>query len=178
MRQHQTLSSVVNSFLTQNTSPSTSTERDIFQNSLRTLGSQEGSTLAFELVRILESENDPERHGHKGVPEQYIDSLERVAINDIPEIKSAECPICTNRFIDDPYALVVKLPCNVHMKGSRKKAHLFDLECIGPWLKLNSTCPVCRSDLLEVGKKRKQRLEEELRHIRDEEEEEEWDDYG
>ncbi len=39
----------------------------------------------------------------------------------------------------DPYPLVVRLPCH--------KSHMFDLECIGPWLRLHSTCPLDRKDL-------------------------------
>lgn len=41
----------------------------------------------------------------------------------------------------DPYPLVVELPCNTN--------HRFDLDCIRPWLKLNSTCPLDRKDLLK-----------------------------
>ena len=39
----------------------------------------------------------------------------------------------------DPYPLVVRLPCHPQ--------HKFDLDCIRPWLKLNSTCPLDRKDL-------------------------------
>ena len=49
------------------------------------------------------------------------------------------CPICAIPFLDDKYPLVVRLPCN--------KSHMFDLECIQPWLKLNTTCPLDRKDL-------------------------------
>ncbi|KAL9100039.1 MAG: hypothetical protein Q9163_004532 [Psora crenata] len=45
-------------------------------------------------------------------------------------------------FIDDEYPLVVRLPCN--------KNHMFDLECIAPWLKLNATCPLDRKDLVKA----------------------------
>jgi hypothetical protein len=72
-------------------------------------------------------------------------ALERV---DKKEIKKADkCPICDNPFLDgefmsqrrldhtdsntDKYPLVVRLPCH--------KTHMFDLECIQPWLKLHST---------------------------------------
>jgi hypothetical protein len=41
----------------------------------------------------------------------------------------------------DEYPLVVKLPCH--------DDHRFDLDCIGPWLKLNSTCPLDRKELLK-----------------------------
>lgn len=41
----------------------------------------------------------------------------------------------------DKYPLVVQLPCH--------KDHCFDLDCIGPWLKLNSTCPLDRKELLK-----------------------------
>ena len=43
----------------------------------------------------------------------------------------------------DPYPLVVRLPCH--------KDHIFDLECITPWLKVNSTCPM---DRIEMTKKK------------------------
>lgn len=41
----------------------------------------------------------------------------------------------------DEYPLVVQLPCH--------KDHRFDLDCIAPWLKLNSTCPLDRKELLK-----------------------------
>lgn len=41
----------------------------------------------------------------------------------------------------DKYPLVVRLPCH--------KDHIFDLECIAPWLKLHATCPLDRKDLLK-----------------------------
>ena len=41
----------------------------------------------------------------------------------------------------DDYPLVVRLPCH--------KDHIFDLECIAPWLKLHATCPMDRKDLLK-----------------------------
>ncbi|KAI9653717.1 MAG: hypothetical protein M1829_001139, partial [Trizodia sp. TS-e1964] len=39
------------------------------------------------------------------------------------------------------YPLVVRLPCH--------SSHMFDLECITPWLKLHTTCPLDRKDLLK-----------------------------
>lgn len=53
--------------------------------------------------------------------------------------KDDSCPICSSPFLDDKYPLVVRLPCH--------KDHMFDLECIQPWLKLNTTCPLDRIDL-------------------------------
>ena len=70
--------------------------------------------------------------------------------------KSDDCSICGNPFLEgmrhlnvlcvvlsqaDQYPLVVRLPCN--------DKHLFDLECIQPWLKLNSTCPLDRKVLAQ-----------------------------
>jgi hypothetical protein len=53
-------------------------------------------------------------------------------------------PIKQNRYLftmSDPFPLVVQLPCH--------KDHRFDLDCIAPWLKLNSTCPLDRKELLK-----------------------------
>jgi len=41
----------------------------------------------------------------------------------------------------DQYPLVVRLPCH--------KSHIFDLECIEPWLRLHPTCPLDRKDLIK-----------------------------
>jgi hypothetical protein len=61
-------------------------------------------------------------------------------------------------FVDE-YPLVVRLPCH--------KDHLFDLECISPWLKVNPTCPLDRQRVV----KDKQKVE-----IKKEDDEEEYDD--
>ena len=44
----------------------------------------------------------------------------------------------------DKYPLVVRLPCN--------DKHIFDLECIAPWLKLHATCPLDRKNLAKSKK--------------------------
>ena len=139
--------------------------------------------LALDLLQSLENEPfNGTGTQSKGVPQEFIDSLERVPLKNLPQRETADCPICTNRFVDDEYPLLVKLPCSVqHKAGKVAKDHIFDLECIGPWLKVNSTCPLCRFDVLEVDRKRRENLEEELKRAREEEEEEEeegWDVYG
>ncbi|CAN6614815.1 hypothetical protein TRVA0_006S00496 [Trichomonascus vanleenenianus] len=100
--------------------------------------------LAQELVDILTSlmpgdgslppgfEEAPKQ----GMPQQFIDSLDRVPKKQLKSTDS--CAICATNYLEDQYPLVVQLPCN--------KLHHFDLECIGPWLKVNSTCPMCRKD--------------------------------
>ncbi|ODV79402.1 uncharacterized protein CANTADRAFT_22145 [Suhomyces tanzawaensis NRRL Y-17324] len=178
-RSHQTLGSVLESFLTQDQTTE-SLDRESYTNALRTLNTQEGSTLALELIQTLEDTPQFGEAKSKGVPPEFLDTLERVPINKLPNKDTADCPICTNRFIDDKYPLLVKLPCGVQ-HGSKTKDHIFDLECIGPWLKVNSTCPLCRFDVMELDRKRREKIEEELRKAKEEdseEEEEDWDVYG
>ena len=74
--------------------------------------------------------------------------------------QSDTCPICSNPFLEDKYPLVVQLPCH--------KEHLYDMECIRPWLKLNTTCPLDRVDL--------QKKKEPPPPPTKGDEEEEWDD--
>lgn len=157
--------------------------RESFADALRVLNAEEGSVLALDLLQSLENEPFNSTGAQsKGVPQEFIDSLERVPLKNLPQKETADCPICTNRFVDDDYPLLVKLPCSVqHSAGKVAKDHIFDLECIGPWLKVNSTCPLCRFDVLEVDRKRRENLEDELKRAREEDEEEEeegWDVYG
>ncbi|KAG0683005.1 hypothetical protein C6P40_000628 [Pichia californica] len=96
----------------------------------------------------------------KGVDDSFMDTLERVNIKTLKDDDT--CPICTNEYKSDKHPLVVELPCN--------SKHRFDLECIGPWLKLNKTCPLCRIDV--TIRKNKVEL------VDSEEEEDGWEMYG
>ncbi|KAK6205644.1 uncharacterized protein RJT21DRAFT_112164 [Scheffersomyces amazonensis] len=174
-RQHQTLSSAIEFFLTQeNTGAVTETPTDeVFANALRFLSEDQQSEVVVNLLSQINDNDDittPLKKQKKGVEQEFIDALERVPLNKIK--KEADCPICTNKFVDNDYPLIVKLPC-LHTKVD----HIFDLECIGPWLKFNSTCPLCRFDVLEADKFRKEKLAEELKKLREEDEEEEDDDW-
>lgn len=78
----------------------------------------------------------------EGVPDSFLADLERVPKAKLK--KGDSCPICANDFLDDEYPLVVRLPCH--------KDHVFDLECITPWLKVNPTCPMDRQRLVKEKK--------------------------
>ncbi|ODQ83146.1 hypothetical protein BABINDRAFT_164851 [Babjeviella inositovora NRRL Y-12698] len=177
-REHQSLFSVLNSFMTRAPQPAAadgshdfsaisgadSAAVDALRNSLRVLSSEAGSTLAHELMEQLEN-NSSDFTGDKGVSDAFIDDMERVSVKDLKLIKTATdtCAICTNDFGNDQYPLLVALPtCK----------HVFDLECIGPWLKFNKTCPLCRSD---VTVKKKLEI---AKNYESEEEEEDWEMYG
>lgn len=103
----------------------------------------------------------------KGVDEEYIAQLERVSIKKVK--LDADCPICGNEFREDPYPLLVRLPCH--------ESHIFDLECIRPWLLLNGTCPLDRVDLGQRERDRKRKNLEDIKKnaSQSEDEEEEWD---
>ncbi|EXJ93070.1 hypothetical protein A1O3_01626 [Capronia epimyces CBS 606.96] len=124
------------------------------------------SDLLQNMIEALMSSAEQPPREVKGVEEEYIAELERVKIKTIK--KDAECPICGNAFVDDPHPLVVRLPCH--------SSHLFDLECIRPWLLLNGTCPLDRKDLAQRERDRKKKLLEEIKkNSSPEDEEEEWD---
>lgn len=116
------------------------------------------SPVMEDLLAGLQTEaGNPNRSN--GVPEGWTDGLERVARSDLK--KDDICAICNSAFLDDPYPLVVRLPCH--------EMHVFDLECIEVWLRLHSTCPLDRTDLLQ---KKELPVPPTV-----EEEDGEWDDY-
>jgi len=95
--------------------------------------------LLNRLIAHLESEIESPPEKVDGVPQSYLDALERV---DKKSLKRSDvCPICNEVFLDDEYPLVVRLPCH--------KTHVFDLECVGPWLRLQGTCPLDRKKMSE-----------------------------
>ena len=73
------------------------------------------------------------------------------------------CPICNNPFLEDQFPLVVQLPCH--------PTHLFDLECVRPWLRLRGTCPLDRKDFAKEEREKA----EARRQKPVEDDEEEWD---
>lgn len=104
-------------------------------------GTEDNSTneLLESLVQsLMENAEHPPKEV-EGVPDSFLAELDRVPKKSLK--KDDSCPICSNTFLDDPHPLVVRLPCH--------KDHIFDLDCITPWLKLNPTCPMDRQMLLK-----------------------------
>jgi hypothetical protein len=91
------------------------------------------------LIEYIQSHIDSPPEKVEGVPQSYLDALDRVPKKALK--KTDTCPICGEAFLDDEYCLVVELPCH--------KTHRFDLDCVGPWLRLNGTCPLDRKDLMK-----------------------------
>ncbi|RCK57594.1 hypothetical protein Cantr_06053 [Candida viswanathii] len=176
-RQHETLSALIDSFLHRRpdaplpSRPISETNEEALIAALHQLSessNENGSNVAQMLMDSLGEHRDS-----KGVSSEYLDTLERIPLKQIADDSS--CPICTNRFKDDKYPLVVRLPCGHGVN------HVFDLECVGPWLQMNSTCPMCRTNVLEVEANRRKKIDEEIRKAKEEDsekEEEDWDIYG
>ncbi|KAK2745110.1 hypothetical protein FQN57_004017 [Myotisia sp. PD_48] len=135
-----------------------------------TIGDSEQNTLVENMIRTLLQEADTPPREVEGVTEEFCDTLERIPASKLN--KSQSCPICNNPFLDDQYPLVVRLPCHT--------SHMFDLECIRPWLRLRGTCPLDREDF---GKKERQKEQERLERLKKrangtaDEDEDDWDEY-
>ncbi|KAI9794618.1 MAG: hypothetical protein M1816_004505 [Peltula sp. TS41687] len=119
-------------------------------------------TLTEALLR--EAETPPREV--QGCDQEFLDGLDRVPKTSLK--KADVCPICNNPFLDDKYPLVVRLPCH--------RNHVFDLECIAPWLKLHSTCPLDRIDLLKRKEGKQAGAATTQSADRKVDDEEEWDD--
>ncbi|AEO58857.1 hypothetical protein MYCTH_2306528 [Thermothelomyces thermophilus ATCC 42464] len=89
------------------------------------------------LVEALELDVAHPPRQIEGVSQEFLDGLDRVPRRALRD--DDVCPICAERYLDDPYCLVVELPCHA--------SHRFDLECVGPWLRGKGTCPMCRKEL-------------------------------
>lgn len=101
--------------------------------------------LLQDLSQILEADmlNLPKEV--EGVSQEFLDTLDRVPKKQLK--KEDACPICAEKFLDDPYPLVVELQCH--------HTHRYDLDCVAPWLQLKGTCPMCRQDLTKYDPRKK-----------------------
>ncbi|KAK0515185.1 hypothetical protein JMJ35_002564 [Cladonia borealis] len=130
---------------------------EAFQRMRAYMSGEEGGPLDGMIESLFQDAEMPPREV-KGVSQGFLDELDRVPKKSLkPDM---DCPICGNPFLEDKYPLVVRLPCN--------KNHIFDLECIAPWLKLHATCPLDRKDLVKEKAPPPP--------PKDEEEDGEWDD--
>jgi len=110
-----------------------------FQTLRQTASDQHNIEFLDSMIDTIEHEIDSPPAKVAGVPQSYLDTLDRVPKQRLK--KTDTCPICSEPFLDDPYPLVVELPCH--------PTHRFDLDCVGPWLRLQGTCPLDRKDLLK-----------------------------
>jgi hypothetical protein len=160
-RRHLTLQQALDNFLN---TPSYSTT-DVF-TTLNAPGDIPIEPQMLQMLQSMLSSNNgivtlDEDKKTEGIDDSFLDTLQRVNAKKLKDDDT--CPICTNEYKSDSHPLVVELPCN--------SKHRFDLECIGPWLKLNKTCPLCRVDVT----KRKKEI---VKYVDSEEEEKGWDMYG
>ncbi|EZF35719.1 hypothetical protein H109_05210 [Trichophyton interdigitale MR816] len=125
--------------------------------------------LIEEMIRALLQDAEAPPREVEGVSEEFCDVLDRVPKTRLKE--SQTCPICNNPFLEDSHPLVVRLPCHT--------SHMFDLECVRPWLRLRGTCPLDRTDF---GKKERQKEQDRIEKLMkknngldNNDEEEEWD---
>jgi len=86
------------------------TDTDAFRSLARAFsGLENGSPMVRAIMETLMSEASVGAEAH-GVPPGYLDTLERVPKGQLKE--GDICPICNSPFVDDPYPLVVRLPCH------------------------------------------------------------------
>ncbi|KAJ5550077.1 Zinc finger RING-type [Penicillium sp. DV-2018c] len=126
-----------------------------------TASSDTGRDLLTTMIQSLLAQADTPPREVEGVSEEFCDMLERVPKSSLNP--SDTCPICNNPFVEDPYPLVVQLPCH--------PTHRFDLECVRPWLRLRGTCPL---DRVDFAKQLREKAEAKKKLV-EEDEEEEWD---
>lgn len=108
--------------------------------------------LLTQMITTLLHEAEAPPREITGVDDAFCDALDRVPRNKLAP--GLTCPICNTPFLDDPYPLVVRLPCH--------STHMFDLECIRPWLRLRGSCPMDRHDF---GAKERAKEEERVQRM-------------
>ncbi|KMP01233.1 hypothetical protein CIHG_01522 [Coccidioides immitis H538.4] len=124
--------------------------------------------LIGQMIRTLLQDAEAPPREVEGVSEVFVDALDRVPASSLKPSQS--CPICNNSFLDDPYPLVVRLPCHT--------SHLFDLECVRPWLRLRGTCPLDRVDFGQKERdKERERIERMMKRgtATEDDQDEDWD---
>ncbi|KAI4251161.1 MAG: hypothetical protein LQ352_005023 [Teloschistes flavicans] len=121
---------LVNTSNTQNSNatPMPADMRALFitlSDAFRSMRQEGGGTLLDTLIESLETDAEAPPREVQGVSDAFLDG-------------EYDYNMAVSEY---QYPLVVRLPCH--------KDHVFDLECIAPWLKLHATCPLDRKNLLK-----------------------------
>lgn len=72
---------------------------------------------------------------HRGAPEGTMELQQSVEFDAEALGETSQCPTCLEDFSKE--ARIKRTVCG----------HLFHEECLGPWLRVSRTCPLCRTDL-------------------------------
>jgi hypothetical protein len=91
---------------------------------------------------ILQTTFDEQKVVNKPTCNKFIENLKELYVNEVDVENGLSCSICQDEFeLNDK---VLELPCEPH-------CHYFHIKndrCDGvlPWLSVNNTCPMCRSE--------------------------------
>ena len=87
----------------------------------------------LDLITRL-SERDTGRMGTPPAAKEAVEKLETVKVTpDMHDSEEQKCPVCQEKLEGE----ATKMPCG----------HLFDNDCLKPWLHQHNSCPVCRFEL-------------------------------
>ena len=118
--------------------------RDQFKTLTRDAPETANKDFLISLIDSLNSDISNPPKDVEGVSQEFLNVLERVPKKS--KKPDNACPICAEKFLDYQHPLMVELQCH--------HSHKFDLECVGPWLQLKGTCPMCRTDFTKYNPRR------------------------
>ncbi|KAG0227358.1 hypothetical protein B0O80DRAFT_420897 [Mortierella sp. GBAus27b] len=88
------------------------------------------------ITQLMDEANASGKHGPPPASKSFIRDLPSVPISDVK--RDEACIICNENLQEnESKAGITRLPCK----------HLFDRECIVPWLELHNNCPSCRAEV-------------------------------
>ncbi|KAG0357771.1 hypothetical protein BC939DRAFT_447773 [Gamsiella multidivaricata] len=88
------------------------------------------------ITQLMDEAGASGKHGPPPASKSFIRDLPFVPQTDVK--RDEACIICNeNLHENESNAEITKLPCK----------HLFDRECIVPWLELHNNCPACRAEV-------------------------------
>tara|TARA_Y100000817_G_scaffold211370_1_gene165933 strand:+ start:4528 stop:5202 length:675 start_codon:yes stop_codon:yes gene_type:complete len=92
-----------------------------------------------DLVNIVTGSLEENEELPKPMCKDFVDSLKQIKVTDKDDLS---CAICLDNFKEGE--TVIELPC----KDGKHFFHFEEGECPGlkPWIKINNTCPVCRTE--------------------------------
>ncbi|CAO3696577.1 unnamed protein product [Rhizopus stolonifer] len=116
-----------------------------FREQMQAEGNVDQEQFLDNLVSQLLEESQNDIKGPPPASKRFMNSLPIIRVSNDDDT----CIICKDSLKGSSNA-VTKMPCG----------HLFDKECIIPWLELHNTCPMCRYQV-ETEEKVKEEEEEE-----------------